>query len=254
MKLAIKVFLIYCVCQILSPFISMPFFILQGLLTHTSWRMLYQQHSLEVAMLIGIVIMLFYLFYSKSFSLRKQEWTYRPISFIPFVVILGAAMIFFLDYILIIFKWLPDLMKQNFLNMFQSPLGIIEAAFIGPIFEEILYRGVITKSLLKSYSPARAIIISALMFGIAHFNPAQIPTAILAGVLFAWLYYVTGSLIPGIIIHILNNSLSTFYPEIELRQIFPSTTYSIIVLCSLILLILIIFLFSRYYSVKKSAD
>lgn len=43
--------------------------------------------------------------------------------------------------------------------------------------------------------------------------------AILSGGLFAWLYYKTGSLVPGILIHILNNSLSVFlslhYPDVK---------------------------------------
>lgn len=65
----------------------------------------------------------------------------------------------------------------------------------------------------------KAIILSALVFGIFHINPAQVAGAILSGGLFAWLYYKTGSLVPGILIHILNNSLSVFlslhYPDVK---------------------------------------
>ena len=83
----------------------------------------------------------------------------------------------------------------------------------------MLFRGAITKVLLQKYSPVKAIILSALIFGIFHINPAQVVGAVLSGVLFAWLYYKTGSLVPGILIHILNNSLSVFlslhYPDVE---------------------------------------
>ena len=79
--------------------------------------------------------------------------------------------------------------------------------------------GAITKVLLQRYSPVKAIILSALIFGIFHINPAQVAGAILSGGLFAWLYYRTGSLVPGILIHILNNSLSVFlslhYPDVK---------------------------------------
>jgi lipopolysaccharide export LptBFGC system permease protein LptF len=39
-------------------------------------------------------------------------------------------------------------------------------------------------------------------------NPAQIPFATLLGMIFGWLYYRTGSMLPGIVGHILNNSLA----------------------------------------------
>ena len=53
-----------------------------------------------------------------------------------------------------------------------------------------------------------AIIASALIFGVVHGNPAQIPFAFLLGVMFGWLYYRTRSLLPGIIGHVLNNSIA----------------------------------------------
>ena len=57
--------------------------------------------------------------------------------------------------------------------------------------------------------PWTAIIVSSLIFGVVHMNPAQIPFAFLLGMMFGWLYYRTGSLLPGIIGHVLNNSVAT---------------------------------------------
>ena len=52
-----------------------------------------------------------------------------------------------------------------------------------------------------------------------HLNPAQIVSASLMGFLLAWIYWRTRSLIPCILIHVLNNSLSVYlslnYPEVE---------------------------------------
>lgn len=50
-------------------------------------------------------------------------------------------------------------------------------------------------SVVAKYSPVKAIILSALIFGIFHINPAQVVGAIV-GCLVAWLYYKTGSLVP----------------------------------------------------------
>jgi len=96
-------------------------------------------------------------------------------------------------------------------------LGILCIAVLGPILEELLYRGAITKALLQKYAPTKAILISGLLFGIVHINPVQVVSAALIGILLAWLYWRTRSLVACILIHILNNSLSVFlslnYPE-----------------------------------------
>ena len=53
-----------------------------------------------------------------------------------------------------------------------------------------------------------AIFISALLFAIAHGNMAQGVNALLLGLLLGWLYYHTGSIIPGIAFHWMNNTLA----------------------------------------------
>ena len=85
--------------------------------------------------------------------------------------------------------------------------------------EELLFRGAVTKVLLKKYNPLTAILISGLIFGIFHMNPAQVVGATLIGFILAWIYYKTHSLIPCILIHIMNNSLSVYlalkFPDVE---------------------------------------
>ena len=53
-----------------------------------------------------------------------------------------------------------------------------------------------------------AIIISAALFGLAHFNAAQFINALLMGLLLGWMYYRTGSLVPGILLHWVNNTMA----------------------------------------------
>ena len=118
-----------------------------------------------------------------------------------------------------VLTFLPNWMEQTFDILQSGWLGILCIAVLGPILEELLFRGAITKVLLKKYSPVKAILISGLIFGIFHINPAQVVGACFSGFLFAWLYYRTGSLISCILIHILNNSLSVYlalnYPDVD---------------------------------------
>ena len=87
--------------------------------------------------------------------------------------------------------------------------GILNACIFAPIGEEICFRGIILGGLLKTRCrPWLAILISALLFALLHGLGANFVTALLFGILVGWLYWRTGSIIPGVIIHITNNTLT----------------------------------------------
>lgn len=104
---------------------------------------------------------------------------------------------------------LPNWMEDTFMGMSRNVFGILSIAVMAPLVEELLFRGAIEGHLLKQGKrPAFAIFVSALLFGLVHINPAQVPFAFAIGSLFGWLYYRTGSVMPGIIGHFLNNSIA----------------------------------------------
>ena len=87
--------------------------------------------------------------------------------------------------------------------------GVLNACIFAPIGEEIGFRGILLGGLLKTRCRTWiAILISALVFASFHGFGANFVTAMLFGILAGWLYWRTGSIIPGIIIHITNNSLT----------------------------------------------
>lgn len=80
-------------------------------------------------------------------------------------------------------------------------------AILPPIAEEISFRGVVF-GLLRPYGKTLAVVGSALAFGVMHGNLQQIPFAFLGGLFFGYLVAETGSIVPTIVLHFLNNSLS----------------------------------------------
>lgn len=74
---------------------------------------------------------------------------------------------------------------------------------IAPLCEEVLYRGVLLRSLEK-YGKWFSIIISALVFGLMHGNAVQFPVAFIIGLVFAYLA-LKYSIGLTIVLHILNN-------------------------------------------------
>lgn len=80
---------------------------------------------------------------------------------------------------------------------------MLYSIIIAPIIEELLYRGVLLRT-LERYGKWFAIIISALVFGLMHGNAVQFPVAFVIGLLFGYLT-LKYSIGLSIILHILNN-------------------------------------------------
>lgn len=81
-------------------------------------------------------------------------------------------------------------------------LGVV----IAPITEELLFRGLILRGLLRHYPANKAVLLSALMFAFVHLNPWQFTGAFVFGILSGFLYLWTGSLIPCLASHAIFNA------------------------------------------------
>ena len=104
---------------------------------------------------------------------------------------------------------LPNLMQEGLEELMGSRLGYVVVGLLAPLVEEVVFRGAILRALLKwNQNNWLCIAISAALFGLSHFNPAQMPHAFLAGLLLGWMYYRTGSIVPGIVVHWVNNSVA----------------------------------------------
>lgn len=96
------------------------------------------------------------------------------------------------------------LLGPNMPYAFAFFILVIQAS----LTEEVMFRGVILGGLLAHGSRRRAIVWSAVLFGIIHMNPWQSLPAFILGLVFAWWVVRTGSLLPAIFGHALNNFLS----------------------------------------------
>ena len=79
------------------------------------------------------------------------------------------------------------------------------ASFLGPVSEEIIFRGLVLKSLQK-YGKVLAIIVSAVLFGAYHGNFVQGIFAMCIGLLLGFVA-TEYSLIWSIVLHIVNNAV-----------------------------------------------
>jgi len=120
-------------------------------------------------------------------------------------------------------------------------LFLMYACFIGPILEEIIFRGFILKSMQK-YGNLTAIIVSSILFSMFHLNLVQFVNPVIMGVVLGFIAIKSKSIVPSIIAHIFNNSITFIALGISLlkmplvQSIF-SVTYLFIGILALILFI-----------------
>lgn len=186
--------------------------------------------TLAPSMLLAMLCMFLYLWKAHYLPPDKETWSFVSPLYLVLALLMGLSTTILIDFFLSFLPTLPDLMKEQFDVLQSGWMGIAGIAVLGPVLEELLFRGGVTRALLAKYSPAKAIFLSALLFGIFHINPAQVVSAFLAGLLFAWIYYRTRSLVPCILIHILNNSLavalSLHYPQADsIKEIMGPLAY-----------------------------
>ena len=79
---------------------------------------------------------------------------------------------------------------------------------IGPLVEELIFRGVMLGGLRTTGRIFSAIVLSALLFALIHMNLNQFSYTIVMGVYWGLLAEATGSLIPSMVCHVITNSIS----------------------------------------------
>lgn len=107
---------------------------------------------------------------------------------------------------------------QEAAEALYSPSLIVQILCLGivtPIMEEYIFRGLIFKRLRNRLPVARAIISSALFFGIYHGNLVQMIYGTLSGILLAYLYEKYGSLKAPILAHMLMNTVACILTEAD---------------------------------------
>ncbi|PIQ84051.1 MAG: hypothetical protein COV75_04235, partial [Candidatus Omnitrophica bacterium CG11_big_fil_rev_8_21_14_0_20_63_9] len=86
-------------------------------------------------------------------------------------------------------------------------MTMVLACVIGPIAEELLFRGVLYAAVRKRTSWVIAMLVSGALFALIHTNPLGFIPIMGLGCLLAYLYERTGSLAGPLLVHIVHNTL-----------------------------------------------
>ena len=163
---------------------------------------------MSLGLVLAAATMLWHLIYWGYFSFGKSP--FREVSgkvMLLSIMLVFASMSAF--NIMAQELGLPDELAEVMKQMSNNFLGCFGIAVLGPILEEVLFRGAIQGYLMRKYNPVVGIVVASVIFGVIHKNPIQIFYATCLGLVFGWMYYRIRSLMPVIIGHVLNNSLAT---------------------------------------------
>ncbi len=107
---------------------------------------------------------------------------------------------------------MPEALRQLW-EALLAPRGALDYAvlllLLGPlpaVCEEILFRGFLQAGFVHAFeSPAKGIAVTAVVFAVFHFDPWRFIGVLALGLFLGLLAYRTGSLLPSMLAHALNN-------------------------------------------------
>lgn len=171
-------------------------------------------------------VLIIVLFLATRAAVVSPRWLRtRPWAVLGWSVIAALGAIIPSSWLLEQMPDLPNIVEQEFDMILSNRWGYLSVGLLAPLSEEIVMRGAVLRSLLQSsrLSPWGAIALSAVFFALIHFNPAQMPHAFLIGLLIGWMYYRTGSILPGVAFHWVNNTVAyvlyNFYPDPDMKLV-----------------------------------
>ncbi len=143
----------------------------------------------------------------KSFSI-----SFSNMYAVPFIILGGWALLFGAIDPLADLIPVPEILKAEFekLGNYTGVAAFFMMVIAAPIFEELIYRGIILDGLLKRYSAFTAILVSSILFGLIHLNPWQFVAGFIFGIFAGWIYYRTRNLTLTMILHAITNLVGYF--------------------------------------------
>ena len=165
---------------------------------------------------------IFYLCRKKSFAdavgLHKTSGKNLVLS-----ILFGFGVCFTVD-LLTRFLPIPEDMMEAFMQEHSmlwygdAGLTFLSVALVGPVSEEICFRGLIYTQLKKGMKTWIAAVLSSVLFGLAHGNPVWFLVGFLAGLALSWVYEITGSLYACILVHVTNNAIANITTYVPLSD------------------------------------
>ncbi len=205
-------------------FIEALLFIMHIVCTHLGWLQMPTDYYLLVhSLLRNFAVALFVLFMVKGrfkqslreLGLMADQWQVRVregllgyVAVVPPLICLFLLIAFFLK--LISYEPEPQNVVQIFLKKSTESYLIaftVFVAIVGPILEEVFFRGFAYQALKKKWGIWPGALITSAVFAAFHMNAVAFLPILFLGLFLTYLYQSTGSLVAPITAHIVHNTI-----------------------------------------------
>jgi membrane protease YdiL (CAAX protease family) len=132
---------------------------------------------------------------------------FRPSALKWMAAAVGAYLAFVVVYVAVIGEPHQEDIAEGFGAL---PVQIVLITIAAPISEEVCFRGMLFGGLRERFPRLVAALVAGAIFGLLHAvtGISAVPPLIAFGFLLSLLYEKTGSIVPGILLHMLNNSFA----------------------------------------------
>ncbi len=155
-----------------------------------------------------------------EFKLNKDyfQFNYLPIkdaiiqgikgwlSIVPFVLLISLIMNSLIDNQNGSNPLLEIVLNNN--NYLSFILLFITTTLLAPLFEEIIFRGILLPTLSRDFGIILGIVVSAFIFALAHLSLGEMPPLFILGIGLGVTRIASGSLLSSVIMHSLWNGLT----------------------------------------------
>lgn len=124
---------------------------------------------------------------------------------------MGAAIVVYLLFAAVYSSLIVEPKQEDIAKGFGAvPVQVLLIVILAPVSEEVCFRGMLFGGLRERLPRLAAALLSGVIFGGLHAltGITAVPPLIVFGLVLALLYERTGSILPGILLHVLNNCVA----------------------------------------------
>ena len=221
----------------------------------------YSVLSIDIIRYVNVVLMIGWMLYFKNrWKLNLGNYITKESIETLLIIFAITAILFIATYPIAFPNRFVKYILNNEIYFFTTQFSFQEISIktalyyfplhiIGPIIEELIFRGLIQQKLYESYNPLKSILLTSVLFTLLHFPPERFFNIFLTGIFFGFIFHRFKSLSLSIFAHLSFNLFVslTIHKGYEIdRVLLPLVVYY--GLCS----VLYIFIKNNLKYLKKS--
>lgn len=206
--------------------------------------------------------------WSEMLPLNRDPFVWKFTALASLVILLGAPTVWFIAWLntliplpaaLVEIERQQTEMIEGFLKSdFNVIIALFHVAMVPAICEEILYRGFALNLLRRTKAAWTAILITGIIFGFYHLRLSQVIPLAMIGIFLGWITVRSGSLIPAIVAHFVNNAFSVllvkFMPDSPLADSSPEMPPLWLAAGSIVLVYVVLYFMKRQTKPGEVSD